>query len=111
MDVKQYFNQPTNHRRATVAGSFPIDANIFRLVLHVGVSDCKAEKSVQKGGQPCCQGLGHSPSTAFLHLPLNSARFSYATEGALDLYVGAAVHRRGQRPPKSFGTDKTVEAT
>ena len=25
----------------------------------------------------------HTPSTAFRHLPLNSARFSYATEGAL----------------------------
>ena len=27
------------------------------------------------------------------------------------LYLRAAVHRRGQRPPKSLGTDKTVEAT
>ena len=27
--------------------------------------------------------LFHSPSTAFWHLPPNSARFSYATEGAL----------------------------
>ena len=26
---------------------------------------------------------GHTPSTAFRHLPPNSARFSYATEGAL----------------------------
>ena len=25
----------------------------------------------------------HTPSTAFRHLPTNSARFSYATEGAL----------------------------
>ena len=36
-------------------------------------------------------------------------RFSYATEGAL--YLRAAVQRRGQRPPKGLGTDKTVEAT
>ena len=35
----------------------------------------------------------------------------YATEGALDLYLRAAVHRRGQRPPKGFSTEKTVEAT
>ena len=27
--------------------------------------------------------LTHTPSTAFRHLPPNSARFSYATEGAL----------------------------
>ena len=27
------------------------------------------------------------------------------------LYLRAAVHRRGQRPPKRLGTDKTVEAT
>ena len=26
-------------------------------------------------------------------------------------YLLAAVHRRGQRPPKGFGTAKTVEAT
>jgi len=26
------------------------------------------------------------------------------------LYLRAAVHRRGQRPPKGSGTDKTVEA-
>ena len=43
--------------------------------------------------------------------PPNPARFGYATEGALDLYLRAAVHRRGQRPPKGLGTDKIVEAT
>ena len=51
------------------------------------------------------KGISHTPSIAFRHLPPNSARFSYATEGALDLYLRAAVHRRGQRPPKGFGTD------
>ena len=29
------------------------------------------------------EGIDHTPSTAFWHLPPNSARFSYATEGAL----------------------------
>ena len=48
----------------------------------------------------------HTPSIAFRHLPPNSARYSYATEGALALYL-----RRGQRPPKGLGTDKTVETT
>ena len=58
------------------------------------------------------EGVNHTPSTAFRHPPPNSARFSYVTEGALDLYLRAAVHRRGQRPPKGSGTDdKTVEAT
>ena len=32
-------------------------------------------------------------------------RFGYATEGALRLYLRAAVHRRGQRPPKGLGTN------
>ena len=41
----------------------------------------------------------HTPSIAFGHLPPNSARFSYATEWG-SLYLRAAVHRRGQRPPK-----------
>ena len=29
------------------------------------------------------EGKGHTPSIAFQHLPPNSARFSYATKGAL----------------------------
>ena len=29
------------------------------------------------------EGADHTPSIAFRHLPPNSARFSYATEGAL----------------------------
>jgi len=47
----------------------------------------------------------------FLALPPNSAGFSYITEGALfisaQLSTGTAVHRRGQRPLKGLGTDKT----
>ena len=66
---------------------------------------------------------GHTPSIAFRHLPPNSARTGYATEGAhsehrfpapssklcqnwlrhwrgTDLYLQSAVHRRCQRPPK-----------
>ena len=31
--------------------------------------------------------LIHTPSTAFRHLPPNSARFSYATEGALFIFA------------------------
>ena len=52
----------------------------------------------------------HTPSIAFRHLPLNSARFGYATERGI-LYLRAAVHRRGQRPPKGLGTNTTVEVT
>ena len=52
----------------------------------------------------------HTPSTAFRHLPPNSARFGYATEWGT-LYLRAAVQRRDQRPPKGSGTDMTVEAT
>ena len=44
---------------------------------------------------------------------LQTARFrSYVTEGVLFTDLRAAVHRRGQRPPKGrSGTDETVEAT
>ena len=56
-----------------------------------------------------CVCVCHTLSTVFRHLPPNSARFSYATEGTL--YLRAAVHQRGQRPPKGSGTNMTVEAT
>ena len=32
-------------------------------------------------------GQAHTPSTAFRHLPPNSARFSYATKGALFIFA------------------------
>ena len=35
-------------------------------------------------------GVRHTPSIAFRHLPPNSARFGYVTEGVL--YLHAAVH-------------------
>ena len=49
-----------------------------------------------------CSPHDHTPNTTFRHLPPNSARF---------IYLRAAVHRRGQRPPKGSGTNMTVEAT
>jgi len=52
-----------------------------------------------------------TPGIAFRHIPPNSARFSYATEGARTFYLRAAGHRRGHRPPKGSGTNQTVEAT
>ena len=53
----------------------------------------------------------HTPSTVFRHLPPNSARFSYVTDWRGTLYLRAAVHRRGQRPPKGSGTNMAVETT
>ena len=61
--------------------------------------------------QTVSQVSGPTPSIAFRHLPPNSARFSYATEGRGTLYLCASVHRLGQRPPKVSGTNMTVEAT
>ena len=52
-------------------------------------------------------GTSHTQSIAFWHILPNSARFGYATEGARTLYPRAAVHRRGQRPPKGLGTNQT----
>ena len=53
----------------------------------------------------------HTPSIAFRHLPPNSARFGYATEGALS--ISAQLSTRSA-PSERFGTDMsfmTVEAT
>ena len=47
-------------------------------------------------------GMRRTPGIAFRHLPPNSARFGYAAERTL--YLRAAVHRRGQRPPKGCGS-------
>ena len=55
-------------------------------------------------------GSSHTPSIAFRHLPLNSAKFGYASEGAA-LYLREADHRRGQRPLKGLDINKAVEAT
>ena len=48
---------------------------------------------------------------AFRHLPPNSARTGYATEGALFISAQLSQHSRCQRPPKGLGTNKTVETT
>ena len=42
--------------------------------------------------------LQHTPSIAFQHFPPNSARFSYATEGAL--FISAQLASDSQCPPK-----------
>ena len=51
----------------------------------------------------------HTPSTAFQHRPPNCQILLRHWRGTLSLR--AAVHRRGQRPPKGSGTNMTVEAT
>ena len=38
---------------------------------------------IESSGVALIESLAHIPSIAFRHLPPNSARFSYATEGAL----------------------------
>ena len=55
--------------------------------------------------------LIHTPSIAFRHPPPNSARFTYATEGALFISAQLAVQWCSQRLPKGSGTNRTVEAT
>ena len=55
-------------------------------------------------------GPTHTPSTAFRHLPPNSARFSYATEGAL--LISAQLSSDAVSALRNVcGTDKTVKAT
>ena len=43
--------------------------------------------SYRTGKIYCLQARAHTPSIAFRHLPPNSVRFSYATEGALFISV------------------------
>ena len=52
--------------------------------------------------------LRASLSGTFLRSKLRQNWFRYWRGTA---YLRAAVHRRSQRPPKGFGTNKTVEAT
>ena len=103
-------------------------------VLFLNIFYCTCDISLPGGERRSTQRISHTPSTAFRHLPPNSGRFSYATEGALHtpttafrhlppnsarfsyateeaLYLRAAVQRRGQHLPKGSGTNMTVEAT
>ena len=68
-------------------------------------------------------GLGQTTGArGYGHYPLTTLRASLSgtflqtlpdlvTPLKGTLYLRAAVHRRGQRPPEGLGTDKTVEAT
>ena len=63
---------------------YPLPA--FSLMELVLIRDFIRQVNMQNQAHvPSCrlQSLAHTPSTAFRHLPPNSARFSYATEGAL----------------------------
>ena len=58
----------------------------------------------------CSQGRHHIPSIAFRHLPPNSARFSYATEGAL--FISAQLSTDAVSALRKVSVlIKTVEAT
>ena len=46
---------------------------------------------------------GHTPSTAYRHLPPNSARFSYATEGATPALSPRSCPPTRSAPSESFG--------
>ncbi len=48
------------------------------LIVHCGFTSTETLRLIQDG-----EPRTHTPSIAFRHLPPNSARFSYATEGAL----------------------------
>jgi len=52
----------------------------------------------------------HTPSIAFRHLPPNSPRFGYATEGALFISAQLSTDAVGALR-KVWGTNMTVEAT
>ena len=53
------------------------------------------------GGGLKSVGLTHTPSTVFRHLPPNSAKFSYATEGAL--FISAKLSSDEVSAPERFG--------
>ena len=77
-----------------------ISTQTFRRALTASVDSCAEITSAPSM---------HSPSIAFRHLPPNSARFSYATEGAL--FISAQLSTDAvSAPPKGLGTNMTVEA-
>ena len=58
---------------------------------------------------PTAHIVGHTPSTAFRHLPPNSARFSYATEGAL--FLSAQLSSDAASALRKFPVASTVILT
>ena len=58
---------------------------------------------------PIAHTVGHTPSTAFRHLPPNSARFSYATEGAL--FLSAQLSSDAASALRKFPVASTVRLT
>ena len=58
-------------------------ANVLRRDAHFTVVFVSHRVWVEITLRASLSGTFHTPSTAFRHLPPNSARFSYATEGAL----------------------------
>ena len=58
---------------------------------------------------PVAHTVGHTPSTAFRHLPPNSARFSYATEGAL--FLSAQLSSDAASALRKFPVASTVILT
>ena len=86
----------SNPHRAVLLLAFPSDALPTELSSLVsGLCSCVRLPSY------------HTPSSAFRHLPPNSARIGYASRGTL--YLRGAVHRRCQHPPKGLGADHYVE--
>ena len=77
----------------------------------VAVTNCgRVWRKVLGKRCPECDLSHRTPSTAFRHLPPHSARIGYATDGTL--FISAQLStRRGQRPPKDLGTNKTLEET
>ena len=53
-----------------------------------------------------CLSSGHTPNIAFRHLPPNSARIVYATEGALFISAQLSTDAVGA-PPKGLDTNQT----
>ena len=116
----EYFREPVWNARGNVLESVsnvrlfcfkavgPTKKDLFPRVFMFVDSSQKMKLSEDEGSP--WQGLDHTLSITFRHLPPNSARFSYATEGALFISEQLSSDTV-QRPPKGSGTNMTVEAT
>ena len=73
-------------------------------------SECDSANDFGRHPGPDTESLTQTPNIAFRHLPPNSARFGYATEGAL--FISAQLSNDAVSAlPKGLGINMTVEAT
>ena len=114
----EYFREPVWNARGNVLESVsnvrlfcfkavgPTKKDLFPRVF-MFVDGSQKMKLSEDEGSPW-QGLDHTLSITFRHLPPNSARFSYATEGALFISAHPPQVKRKKERKKSSVSIQTI---